>query len=404
MRNRDTTHRKVSVHNGELVLCGRVFLGDFAFAKHDEYVEAAMPGSENSSSSKHWPDGQDENTERELVARTGHQLVASPEETKTESKGGAEAEQPPTSAGESGPEDQAADTDTGWEGDENETMPVRRVLRDEANSVAHYLLHRPGLPQHCKECRHAKTKRKTKFCRTYNEKCPDASYGDNTTCDHVNFRDVYKNKGVNGYAEGLTYLDRHSNFRMGQPVLTRDHTDTFEALQFMKGGDEWKRMYSDNEGSIKTACKALAVLWDPCQPGIHQSSGVIENINLQIVYDIKVTLCAAGFPACVWPYALAYVCVCCTTLLAGPTAKHRGPQSLAKTFRERRSHWGVVCSSCLHLQSTEARRLHLPCHMESSWGTAWHPDRDGINSTVWSTLMISLDILHMSTLLEMISG
>ena len=122
MRNRDAAHRKVgvSVHNGELVLCGRVFLGDSAFAKHDEYGEAAMPGSEKSSSSKHWPEGQDENTERELVAQTGHQLVASPEETKTESKEDAEAEQPPTSAGESGPEDQAADTDTEWEGDENE--------------------------------------------------------------------------------------------------------------------------------------------------------------------------------------------------------------------------------------------------------------------------------------------
>ena len=314
----------MSVHNGELVLCGRVFLGDSAFAKHDEYGEAAMPVSEKSSSSKHWPEGQDENTEEEPVAHTGHQLVASPEETKTESKEGAEADQPPTSAGESGPEDQAADTDTEWEGDENETIPVRRVLRDEANSVAHYLLHRPGLPQHCEECRHAQTRRKKIFCRTYSEKCPDASCGDNTTCDHVNFRNVYKNKGVNGYAEGLTYLDRHTNFRMGQPVHTRDQTDTFEDLPFMKGGDEWKKMYSDNEGSIKTACKALAVLWDPCQPGIHQSNGVIENTNLQIVYDIKVTLCVAAFQLACGHIPLL-MCVCCTTSLAGPTVKHRGP-------------------------------------------------------------------------------
>jgi len=127
------------------------------------------------------------------------------------------------------------------------------------------------------------------------------------TGDHVNFRDIYKNKGVDGYAEAMTFLDRHTDFRMAQPVHTRDHEDTHCALQFMKGGDEWERMYSDNEGSIKTACKALAVLWDPCQPGIHQSNGVIENTNLQIIYDIKVTLCAAGVPACVWPIALVYV-------------------------------------------------------------------------------------------------
>jgi hypothetical protein len=68
-------------------------------------------------------------------------------------------------------------------------------------------------------------------------------------------------------------------------------------------------MYSDNEPSIKTACKQLSVLWDPCQPGIHQHNGVIENMNLQIVYDIKVTLAAAGLPACMWPYALAFVCM-----------------------------------------------------------------------------------------------
>ena len=88
-------------------------MGDSAFAEQDEYGEAAMPGSERSSSSKHWADQcQDENTEPEPVTQPGHQLVASTEETKNESKGGAEADQPPTSAGESGLEDQASDTDT----------------------------------------------------------------------------------------------------------------------------------------------------------------------------------------------------------------------------------------------------------------------------------------------------
>ena len=75
LRNRGAAHRKVgvSVFNGKFILCGRVFLGDSAFAKHDEYGEAAMPGSEKSSSPH-----LDESTERELVAQTGHQLVASP--------------------------------------------------------------------------------------------------------------------------------------------------------------------------------------------------------------------------------------------------------------------------------------------------------------------------------------
>ena len=106
----------VSVCHGELKLCGRVLVGDPAFAEQDEYGEAAMPGSERSSSSKHWADQcQDENIEAEPVSQPGHQLIASTEETKNEPKDGAEVDQLPTSAGESGPEDQAADTDTEWE-------------------------------------------------------------------------------------------------------------------------------------------------------------------------------------------------------------------------------------------------------------------------------------------------
>lgn len=180
--------------------------------------------------------------------------------------GNAVEDQLPTSAGESGPENQAGDTNIEWKNNENETAPIRRVFTDEANSVAHYLLHQPGLPQHCEECRRAKTKRKTRFCKACADKVPDAEYGENFTCEHVNFRHVYKNKIVNGYAEGFTYLDRHTIFRLAQLVHTRDHDDTFEALQFMKGGHEWKKMYSDNGGSIKTTCKSLPVLWDP---GMH---------------------------------------------------------------------------------------------------------------------------------------
>ena len=352
MRNPDPTHKivGVSVCNSELKLCGRILVGESAFTKHDEYGEAAMPGAEvstSSSSSTFWRGGAEAGHE----AQQGDRLIAadvggSPpssgghmsairqdaeastggrQSAKTKgttggllsavSKGGAKTEaeeadnQIPTSAGETGPDDNAGDTDTEWERDENETVPVRRVFRDEANSVARYLLHRPGLPQHCEECRRAKTKRKKRFCKTFSEKVPDATYGTSVTSDHVNFKDVYKNRGVDGYVEAVTFLDRHSNFRLGQPVKSKDHDDTFESLQFMKGREEWQRMYSDNEGWIKTACEQLGVLWDPCQPGIHQSNGVIENTNLQIVYDIKVTLCAAGLPACAWPYAIAFRCM-----------------------------------------------------------------------------------------------
>ena len=158
----------------------------------------------------------------------------------------------------------------------------------------------------------------------------------------------------------------------------------------------------DNEGSIKTACKALAVLWDPCQPGIHQSNGVIENINLQIVYDIKVTLCAAGLPACVWPLALAYVCML-HNLTCGANGQTPWTIKFGEDFQGETIPLGCGVFSCLHLQSTGTRRQHPACLIESSWGTAWHPVQDGTNSTLWPTLMILLDILCMSILLAMSS-
>ena len=314
---RDPQHTEqrvgVCVRDGELQLVGVILVGELALSSDAQYEEAAMPTSEGGATSS--TDGQPTNegselgTKKHMKKETQKQEVKGPE-LRTSDDENVEAT-PPTSAGEEAPTLEPEDTDTEWEADENEVAPVRRVLRDEANSVAHYLLHRPGLPSHCQECYWAKMKRKKRFCGAYNGKKDKEStkYGQNTTCDHVYFKDIYKIRGVDGYAEALTFLDRHTDFRGGTPVTSRDHSDTHEALQFLKGGDEWERMYSDNEGSIKTACKQLGVLWDPCQPGVHQNNGVIENTNLQIVYDIRVTLAMAGLPACMWPYALAYVCM-----------------------------------------------------------------------------------------------
>ena len=77
-----------------------------------------------------------------------------------------------TSAGEDGPEVvDDIETEVGW--DENETVPVRRVFRDEANSVAHYLLHCLGPPRHCERRRPAKIKRKRTFRKAYSERGPE---------------------------------------------------------------------------------------------------------------------------------------------------------------------------------------------------------------------------------------
>ena len=116
----------------------------------DHLIAAVQEGGSSSSSGGHLSAVEKVSTGGRLSAMRG---------SKGADQEAEETDEKPTSAGETGPDDNAGDTETEWERDENETVPVRRVLRDEANSVAHYLLHRPGLLQHCEECRRAKTKR-----------------------------------------------------------------------------------------------------------------------------------------------------------------------------------------------------------------------------------------------------
>jgi len=185
MRDQDNACHQVGVcvHHGELKLCERILVGDLAFTERGECEEVAMPATEGGSASSH-----DAGPRVEPEQAGPHQRAKSTE--PKESNVTSDQEPVTTSAGEDGP-DVAEDTDTEWERDDNETVPVRRVLRDEANSVAHYLLHRPGLPQHCEQCRQAKMKRKKRFCKAFSERAPeDVKYGMNVTSDHVNFRDI----------------------------------------------------------------------------------------------------------------------------------------------------------------------------------------------------------------------
>ena len=160
MRNPDRSQRKVgvSVHNSELSLCARIFVGDSAITDHVDYGEAAMPGPEASTTSSstrertsgagheaHSGDGPIATVQEggSSSSSGGHQSAVEKVSTggrlsaKKASKGAnreaEETDEKPTSAGETGPDDNAGDTETEWERDENETVPVRRVLRDEAN-------------------------------------------------------------------------------------------------------------------------------------------------------------------------------------------------------------------------------------------------------------------------------
>ena len=105
----------------------------------------------------------------------------------------------------------------------------------------------------------AKTKRKKKFKHAFGRKAEE--YGALTSTDRVYMRDVYKEKGVDGNTDLLTFVDRCTNFRMCMPAASKDTPTTKDGLRFLRGKDEWKWMYSDNWKNIKESCANMHVLW-----------------------------------------------------------------------------------------------------------------------------------------------
>ena len=153
----------------------------------------------------------------------------------------------------------------------------------------------------------AKTKRRKKFCKKFSVCKDHFSYGKQLTCDHVSFTTEGAAPGMEGYTDALTFMDRGSNFRMAQPTKSKDNAETLFTLRLMKGADNWEILYSDGWDAFTNACLDLECTWQAAQPGVKHNNAIIENTNLQIVYDTKVALSTAGLPACFWPFAVVYV-------------------------------------------------------------------------------------------------
>ena len=201
-----------------------------------------------------------------------------------------------TEAGESGGEE------TADESSEDEDQPIaRRSLWDVANSVDHWLTHKPGLPKHCEDCLRAKTRRMRRTAKK--ESRSPKKFGDLITCDHVLMKDWLGYKGVDGIPDLLNVFDLATRCKYAIPTDSADSLDTYTALNFVKGKSPVNTLYSDNWGAFKKAAKQLKFNWEPCQPGVHKSNAVIERCNEDIIYGLRTLLTQAGLPACFWPYA-----------------------------------------------------------------------------------------------------
>ena len=107
--------------------------------------------------------------------------------------------------------------------------PVRRSLREVANSIEHKKTHKPALPDHCDGCLRGKSRNAKKF-KGKSTRAP-AKFGDIWTVDHVWMRDWFGEPGVGGYPDAFNILDLATNYKCSEPVESKDTLETFNTLQ-----------------------------------------------------------------------------------------------------------------------------------------------------------------------------
>ena len=128
------------------------------------------------------------------------------------------------------------------------------------------------------------------------------------TCDHLVQRDTDVSVGITGDKDALTVRDMYSGWIWCYPMKARTLDNTEDALRDFAGGYRIKRIYSDNSGEIKGACRAMGTPHEGAQPGVPQTNGYAERTNGIILQMTRTALIAAGLPSNFWPYASQCVC------------------------------------------------------------------------------------------------
>ena len=201
--------------------------------------------------------------------------------------------------------DEASSEESDWESDCAD--PVRRCLRSEAASIDHKRNHKPYNPN-CDGCVVGKTRNRRKKLRAGKEPREPAGFGEIATCDHVYMKNWFGMPSVGGVTDTLNFLDLVSNVKYSHPLDGRNTLETFSALQHIKGPDDIKILYHDNDKAIKKASRKLRIPPDLSQPGVHETNAKIERANQDILQGTRACLTEAGFPACFWTFACPCYC------------------------------------------------------------------------------------------------
>ena len=135
--------------------------------------------------------------------------------------------------------------------------------------------HMPADTKGCEICAQAKMRNKRKIAgastRVYSQ------FGDCITCDHKFHDDRQTFPGVGGFSYALNVLDAATKYRMSFPLKSLTSKETAYAIQYFRGDQRVKSLYSDKAPNIEEACKSLDKPWEHSLPGVPQTNGKIEK-------------------------------------------------------------------------------------------------------------------------------
>lgn len=173
-------------------------------------------------------------------------------------------------------------------------------------ALPHCLTHKPA--QHdCWDCIRATRRNVKKFKGTTKRK-PQA-YGDILTIDHVNMTEGFGPKAVGESKHLICLLDLATRFGYVGAVQSTGSDAVVYHMIHAVGKDEIGLVYSDGGTGILSACSQLNVNSDQSQPEIHETNGIIEKYNQQVLDCTRVLLVQAGLPPVFWPYAASCYCM-----------------------------------------------------------------------------------------------
>ena len=116
------------------------------------------------------------------------------------------------------------------------------------------------------------------------------------------------NTGLLGEQQALAIRDAYSKLKDIHPSKSKDTIDTEWAIADFIGDRAAKKayhhtMYSDQEDSIKAACKNLKIKSEFSQPGVPRNNALIERTIGDILEGSRTLLRTAGLPVKFWHWA-----------------------------------------------------------------------------------------------------